>query len=134
MKTVQICDSAHLIVHLSAAKSVLMKLRSKYSWDASNVTVELSEPADKPELFCPVNPPVSASLLRVFCPLSVARARSRSRVDCADPFYPVHVAEQPRPDRNVTHQSQQNELRKKGLIQLLFLHLAFSPPPETFPS
>lgn len=74
IKLVQIYESADLIVHLSAAKSVFMKLWSMYSWDASNA----------PELFCPVN--VQAAGAFFLCIVCVAASRFLSSECCSSPI------------------------------------------------
>lgn len=54
MKSVQSVDLQVVLMFICEQPSLFfMNLRSTYSWDASNMIVELSEPADTPELFCP---------------------------------------------------------------------------------
>lgn len=54
MKSVQSVDLQVVLMFIYEQPSLFfMNLWSTYSWDASNMIVELSEPADTPELFCP---------------------------------------------------------------------------------
>lgn len=127
---------------------------STNSWDASNMVVEPSEPADTPELSRSLKLLLQMRFFRwlvsncicchvVFFSFCYAAAFLSSSECCSDqiseicqsypsPFWPVRAFVSPgmwqdNADRNLPLQSPQKGFRKEGLIQLLFLHLVFFP-------